>query len=428
MIYPRLKLAKNLLRNDGTIFISIDDAEYSNLKRLVDNIFGEANFIASIVWSRKRGKDNSAKFLSRNHEYLLTYAKDINIAKFGRLEMPENTRKAYKNQDNDDRGDYRLQGIWARGSQGGSRYSFKSKDGQFFEERLWLVGYKTMNKLDSDDRLVFKGDNIYKKLYLSEYKGDITETIWDDTSNAANAADEIKELFGYQVFDTVKPLPYIERMLKLGCPNEGIVLDFFAGSGTTGHAVMKLNTEQQQKRTFINIQLPESVNEKSLAYRNGFKTVSNITKERLKLASDKLKTGGFKVFKLDESNIRPWDADFDNLEQILQQTTESIKPERSREDVLYEILLKYGIELTVPVETKLVNNKQIFIIGAGALIVSLDDEITGEVVEGIAKLKIALNPETTQVVFKDAGFADSNVKTNAIQILRQAGIDDVKSI
>jgi adenine-specific DNA-methyltransferase len=180
--------------------------------------------------------------------------------------------------------------------------------------------------------------------------------------------------------------------------------------------------------------LPEECTEKSEAKRAGFKNIAEISRERLTRAGKAIAIKnsdvdyGYKTLKLDETNIRPWDANFDNLEQVLQQATESIKTDRSSEDVLYEILLKYGIELTVPVETEVVNGKQVFVVGAGALIVCLDNEITGELVDGIAKLKIDLDPETTQVVFKDAGFADSNVKTNAIQILKQAGIDDVKSI
>lgn len=207
---------------------------------------------------------------------------------------------------------------------------------------------------------------------------------------------------------------------------DGIVLDFFAGSGTTASAVMQLNREDGGNRKFILVQLPEPCPISSSAYKNGLKTISDISIRRVtkSLRGDE----GVQVFKLDHTNIRPWDADFDNLEQVLREATESIKSDRSNEDVLYEILLKYGIELTVQVETEIVNGKEVFVIGAGALIVCLDDGITSEVVEGIAKLKDKLDPETTQVVFKDAGFADSNVKTNAIQILKQAGIDDVKSI
>jgi len=216
MLYPRLRLARNLLREDGVIFISIDDNEAANLKRLCDEVFGAGNFIANIVWSRKRGKDNSAKFFSRNHEHLIVYSRSIADAQLSRLNMPEETRKAYKNPDNDHRGDYRLLGVWSRGSQGGSIYAFQSKTGEFFSERKWLVGKKTMQILDKENKLKFNGDKVYRKLFITEYKGDIPETIWLDSSNAANAADEIKALLGTQVFDTVKPLPYLSKMIKCG--------------------------------------------------------------------------------------------------------------------------------------------------------------------------------------------------------------------
>ena len=261
------------------------------------------------------------------------------------------------------------------------------------------------------------------------------KTVWMGPEFANETGTlEVKKLFNSKVFDTPKPLGLIKQCLELSTDKNDIVLDFFAGSCSSAHAVLSKNIDDGGNRKFIMVQLPEQCDINSVAAKSGFSTISQIGIERIKLAINKLKSeslefdAGFKVLKLDETNIRPWDADFDNLEQVLQQATESIKTGRSSEDVLYEIFLKYGYDLTTPVEHKTVNGKQIFVVGAGALIVCLDDEITGEVVEGIAKLKAELDPETTQVVFKDASFADSNVKTNAIQILKQAGIDDVKSI
>lgn len=220
----------------------------------------------------------------------------------------------------------------------------------------------------------------------------------------------------------------IKKLSELVGLGEGdICLDFFAGSGSTACSFYNYN----KMVNTISIQLPEPIDiskpHGKVAYKLGLNTVSEITKERLRRTATMTKAG-FKVFKLDETNIRRWEATFDNLEQSLLNANESVKADRSAEDVLYEILLKYGIELTVPVEQATVNGKQVFVVGAGALLVCLDDDITSEVVEGIAELKQELDPETTQVVFKDAGFADSVVKTNAIQILKQAGIDDVKSI
>ncbi|MDD4836912.1 MAG: site-specific DNA-methyltransferase, partial [Dethiosulfovibrio sp.] len=263
MMYPRLKVARDLLTDDGVIFISIDDNEVHNARRVCDEVFDANNFISTIVWARKRGKDNSARFFSRNHEYLLVYAKSSISLRIGRLNMPTETRKAYRNPDSDPRGDYRLLGVWARGIQGGSVYEFKSKQGLTFKERSWLVGKDTMKILDEDDKLVFNGDKVYRKFFLSDYKGDIPETIWLDASNAANAADEIKSLLGQQVFDTVKPIPYLSKIIKCGSTSCDIILDFFSGSATTAHAVMQLNAEDGGNRRFIMVQLPEKCDENS---------------------------------------------------------------------------------------------------------------------------------------------------------------------
>ena len=247
----RLKLSKNLLKNTGLIFISIDDNEQAQLKMLCDEIFGENNFISQIVWHRKRGKDNSAKYLSRVHEYILVYAKNAQHAKINKLEIGEGTKMAYRNPDSDPRGPYRLLGAWSRGNQGGSKYAFKAKNGKKFDERLWLFNKESLTKLEQDNRLVFVGDKVYRKLYFTENTGSIPETIWLDTSNAANASDEIKDIFGTQVFDTAKPLPLIERILMLGTDKDSVVLDFMAGSGTTGHAVLCLNKKDSGNRKFI---------------------------------------------------------------------------------------------------------------------------------------------------------------------------------
>lgn len=235
-------------------------------------------------------------------------------------------------------------------------------------------------------------------------------------------------------FSNPKPTKLIENLMSIaGCKDGDIVLDFFAGSGTTFQAAVQFNP----KIRCITVQLPEPLIRENKNHKEAIDFcskndkpfyLSELTKERIRRANNLYNGLGIKFFRLDETNICLWDADAENLEEILRQSIESIKPNRSNEDVLYEILLKYGIELTVPVETEVINGKQVFVVGAGALIVCLDDGITSEVVEGIAKLKVELDSETTQIVFKDAGFADSNVKTNAIQILKQAGINDVKSI
>jgi len=446
MMYPRLKLARNLLKDDGVIFISIDDNEVANLRKLCDEIFGEDNFVASVIWNRKRGRDNSAKWFSKSHEYLLVYAKNKNNFNTNYLELDESTKKAYKNPDNDSRGDYRMLATWARGTQGGVKYDFTTKDGQYFAERLWLFSKENLKKMDIENRLIIRGDNIYRKLFIFENKGKIPETIWDTTSNAANAADEIKSIFERILFDTPKPIPYITEILKIGTNTNDIILDFFSGSATTAHAVMQLNAEDAGERKYICVQIPEPTDSKSEAYKAGYKNICEIGKERIRRAGEKIKDDnkdkdlssldtGFKVYKLDSSNIKEWDSDFDNLEQNLLDAVDNIKADRVSEDLLYEILLKYGLDLTLPIEEMTIENKTVYNIGYGTLVVCLDDEITITVVEKIAefiKEQVIYDEEKkkrhSRVVFKDGSFKDSVVKTNAIQVLKQADIDDIVSV
>lgn len=247
----RLTISNHLLSKQGIIFISIDDNEIYSLKFLCDSIFGEKNYVSTVVWKRKRGRDNSARWVSKAHEYLLIYAHEKDSCKLNYLELDDTTKKAYKNPDNDFRGVYRMLGCWARGTQGGVKYDFTTKDGQYFKERLWLFSKENLKKLDEENKLIIRGDNIYRKMFIYENKGKIADSIWDDVSNAANASDEIKALFDNIVFDTAKPIPYIERIVHLGSKTNSTILDFFAGSGTTGHAVMKLNAEDSGKRKFI---------------------------------------------------------------------------------------------------------------------------------------------------------------------------------
>jgi adenine-specific DNA-methyltransferase len=440
MMYPRLKLARNLLKDDGVIFISIDDNEVSNLRKLCDEIFGEDNFVASIIWDRKRGRDNSARWFSKSHEYLLVYAKNINLFNTNYLELDDETKKAYKNPDNDLRGIYRMLAVWARGTQGGVKYDFTNKDGQYFSERLWLFSKENLTKMDNDNKLIIRGDNIYRKLFITENKGKIPETIWNHTSNAANASDEIKSLFNGIVFDTPKPIPYLIEIMKIGIAQNDIILDFFSGSSTTAHAVMKLNSEDDGNRKFICVQLPETTDEKSEAYKAGYKNICEIGKERIRRAGEKVKSEsgkteldiGFKVLKLDSSNIKSWDSDFENLETNLFEAVENIKSDRKEEDLVYEILLKYGLDLTLPIEELNINGKKIFSIGFGSLVCCLDNDIDTNIVEKIAELKKQFETdfglENMRVVFKDSSFKDSVVKTNALQILKQNGINEVVSV
>lgn len=269
----RLNIAKKLLKENGVIFISIDDYEQAPLKMLCDDIFGEDNFIANIVWKRKRGRDNSARWFSKAHEYCLLYSKNKNLFDVNKVAVSEDsdTRKAYKNPDNDPRGDYRKLGCWARGTQGGVKYDFTMNDGYYFNERLWLMSKENLKKLDDENKLVRVGDKLYRKFFITEHKGQVPETIWDNVSNSANASDMIKKMFnGNIIFDTAKPVEYIKRMIQIGCQKDATILDFFAGSGTTGQAVIELNNEDKGNRKFI------------LCTNNENNICEEITYERLK--------------------------------------------------------------------------------------------------------------------------------------------------
>ena len=299
-IAKRLLIAKKLLSARGVIFISIDDNEQANLKLLCDEIFGENNLISNLIWKRKRGRDNSARWFSKAHEYCLIYALHRDNVNLNLLPLDEETKKAYRNPDNDSRGPYRMLGCWARGTQGGVRYDFTSKDGIFFSERLWLFSKENLRKLDQENKLIFRGDNIYRKMFLFENKGKVPESLWDDTSNAANASDEIKGIFSSKiVFDTPKPVPYIKRMLYLSTNSRAIVLDFFAGSGTTLHAVMQLNAEDGGNRTCI------------LCTNNENGICENVTYERNKrVIEGYTKPNGEEVAGLTDNNLRYYRTEF----------------------------------------------------------------------------------------------------------------------
>ena len=429
MMYPRLKLARNLLSEDGAIFISIDDREQSNLKQICDEIFGEDNFVNNIIWQKKYSPQNDAKWLSDNHDFILCYAKNKNIWRPNLLARTDKQNTAYKNLDNDPRGDWKPTDLSVKTYSQNNDYEIITPSGRIVtapESRCWSVSKEKFAELITDNRIWFgvTGNNVPAlKKFITEVKDGVTPlTLWtyDEVGHNQTAKQELKKLFpdSKEIFDTPKPLSLVSRIIDIASDKDSIILDFFAGSGTTAHAVMEKNSKDNGKRRFIAVQLPEPTGKSEYGF------ISDFTYERILRASKAL---GYKFpmkFILDSTNIRTWEADFDNLEQVLQRSTKSIKDGRSSKDVLYEILLKYGYELTIPVETKTINNKTVYVVDSGALVVCLEDEIMTETVEGIVKLA----SDTTQVVFKDEGFVDDRVKINAIQILKQAGIEDVKSI
>lgn len=436
MIYPRLKLARNLLAENGVIYISIDESEITNLRRVCDEIYGEDNFLGSILWKKKTNGNNMG-YIPPVHDYIVAYGKsDLESAILGFPLTKEFIEKTYSNPDNDPRGPWTTSDLSAN-HKGPYFEVVNEHTGDTFlppKGRYWVFNEGEVKKRIADGRIIFGKSGTtspVQKKYLNERVSTRTkpDSWWDSNGYNSDGTKEIATLLGPKVFDHSKPTTLLKSLMSMTLSDGDILIDFFAGSASTAHAALAFQKENDISLQMISVQLPEPTDPKSVAYEHGYTTVSDLSIARLKKTIASLGDEyGVRLYKLDSTNIRPWDADFDNLEQVLQQAAESIKADRSSEDVLYEIFLKYGYDLTTPVETEVVNGKTVFIVGAGALIVCLDDEITGETVEGIAKLKEELDSEVTQVVFKDAGFADDNAKTNAIQILKQAGIEDVKSI
>jgi adenine-specific DNA-methyltransferase len=449
MMYPRLKLARNLLKDDGVIFISIDDNEVANLRKLCDEIFGEDNYIQEIIWEKKFSPQNDAKYFSFNHEQLLCYAKNKTLFQRNLLPMTDEQKARYKNPDNDPRG------VWQSGDLSVVRMTIKDRyeielpngEKQFpTEGRSWGISKEKFEELKSDNRIWFgsNGSGVPRlKRFLSEIQqGIVPISIFyhSDVGHTQEASKEIKAIFDdKKYFDYPKPVRLLKQTLHIGTNENDIILDFFSGSATTAHAVMKLNSEDGGNRKFICVQLPETTNESSEAYKAGYKNICEIGKERIRRAGEKIITDnsdkdlseldiGFKVLKLDSSNIKAWDSDFENLADNLVDAIDNIKSDRSPEDLLYEVLLKYGLDLTLPIEEKVISSSKVYVIGFGALIVCFDDHITLDTVKQIAKLKEEYASEITRVVFKDSSFANAVVKTNALQTLKQFGIDEVVSI
>lgn len=450
MIYPRLRLAKNLLTDDGAIFISIDENEVTNMKKICDEIFGEENLVGEIIWEKKFAPQNDAKYFSLNHEQVLCYAKYKPNFKRNLLPMTEEQIGRYKNIDNDPRGPWQSDNLTVSTYSANYDFPITTPSGKIINPpngRCWRTSREKFDELVRDNRIWFgeNGENTPRiKRFLSEVQqGKVPISIWyySEVGHTQEASKELKELFDdKKFFDYPKPVKLLYRMCYIATQKDDIILDFFSGSCTTAHAVMKLNSEDNGNRKFIMVQLPERVDEKSEAFKNNYKNICDIGKERIKLAGEKIirenkgKYGiedldiGFKVLKLDSSNIKKWNPDYYELEQSFDDILENFVPNRTEEDIVYEIMLKYGIDLTYPVEERVIDGKKVFSIGFGALIICLDDNITLDIVNGIVELKEELEPEICRVVFKDNGFATDSVKTNSIQILKRNNIKEVMSI
>ncbi|WP_367971202.1 site-specific DNA-methyltransferase [Vibrio scophthalmi] len=465
MLYPRLKLARNLLRDDGAIFVSIGVEELTNLKHIMNEIFGEDNFVEIFSWVKTSTPPALSTKSRKTNEYIVCYEKNKNPTKYNgealdggdqpllnsgnslrKLKFPKDKitfnpnkfRDGFYSPSKPDRVELLNEIQLINGiPQSDVEMLGEFKWTQDFLDKELLKGTTFVVKSDKLSVRFLRQEEGFKRptnfIKDSIHTPLINKSLQGVDTNE-KASTYLKELLGGDYFDYPKPVSLISYLIGFMTSEDDIILDFFGGSGTTAEAVVQKNTEDNHNRRFILIQLPEPVNEaKAIEYlksKNRKLYLSKITQIRLETFEKKYakKDFGFKSFILDETNIRSWSADFENLEPALQLAAKSIKNDRTSKDVLYEVLLKYGLELTESVKETMVEGKKVFVVGDGALMVCLDDDITEAVVEGIAKLKQELDTEVTQVVFKDQGFADSVVKTNAIQILKQYDIDDVKSI
>ena len=446
MMYPRLKLARNLLTDDGVIFISIDDNEQANLKKICDEIFGEENFVADFIWKKKQGGGNDSNLVVVEHEYIVAYSKVLNNIKFNLDTKYQLDNALYPFKD--EKGEYGLVTLDKSSIQFSSSLVFDiiGPGGEVYQPRI-INGKQSCwrwskTKVESEyDSLVFKNNKVYTKYYRPD--GVTPKSLLIDSyyGRTESGNDDIKRVFGSVPFSYPKPLFLISHFLEIGINKDSVVLDFFSGSATTAHSVMQLNAEDGGTRKYIMVQLPELCDEDSEAYKAGYKNICEIGKERIRRAGKKIKSDeslplenrekldiGFKVFKLDSTNIKEWDTDTENLQQSLLDSIENIKRDRSSLDVLYEILLKYGLDLNIPIE----ENKDFFSIGGGSLLVSLNKEINNEVIDSICKeyknlLEIDKDFKTT-VILRDNSFKNDVDKTNAIKKLEQVGISEIRSI
>ena len=464
MMYPRLRLAANLLRDDGVIFISIDDNEVANLRKVCDEVFGEENFVASVIWEKKYSPANDAKWLSDNHDYILIYAKRKEVWRPQLLPRGEEQNSRYTNRDNDPRGVWKAADMTVKSYSASYDYPITTPSGRIVtpsEGRCWNTSKENFEKLVADNRIWFgeNGDNMPAvKKFLTEVKdGVVPLTIWkyEEVGHNQEGRQELKKLFddkGY--FDGPKPIRLISKILKIANLNkDDIILDFFSGSATTAHAVMQLNTEDGGNRQFIMVQLPELCDEKSEAYKAGYKNICEIGKERIRRAGAKIlakvreanrqvKLGeeekslpdvGFKVFKLDTSNFKEWDStpvreeDYQIVLDRMNDMIDSIKNYRTDMDVVYEIMLKMGFSLTSPMEQIDCNGVKVYavkenesedIFGNGILLmICLDQGITTETIEEMADYAPA------QVVIAENCFADVSAMRNAHYALKDREIE-----
>lgn len=449
MMYPRLKLAKDLLSDDGVIFISIDDSEQSNLKKICNEIFGEENFIASLIWQKKFSRANDATYFSTMHDFILCISKrnvsyDKNGWEIGLLPRNEEIPSGYSNPDNDPRGPWTSVILSAKSGSASLLYEIKTPSGKKCvppNGRYWSCSKDTFEKWNKDNRIWFgkNGDGVpRKKTFLSEVQSGLrpnTILFQNEVGNNQEAKQELKVLFDeISVFDSPKPVRLLKTLLQISnIDKNSLVLDFFSGSATTAHAVMQLNAEDGSKRKFIMVQLPETCAESSEAYKAGYKNICEIGKERIRRAGKKIKEEnplttqdldiGFRVLKCDSSNMEDvyyTPQEYMDKQQDLFQ--DNIKTDRSDEDLLFQVMLELDTPLSSKIEKITIAGKTVYNVAQGHLMACFDKNVTDEVITAIAK------EMPSYFVMRDSSQADDSVAINFEQIFNTYSPQTVRRV
>lgn len=453
MIYPRLKVARDLLTEDGVIFISIDDNEVENLRKVCDEVFGERNFIAQLIWERAFSPKNDARFVSNSHDYVLMFTRNIDSFVIGRLDRTAEANARYSNPDNDPRGVWMSSDISVKTYNAACDYPITTPSGKIIEPpagRCWRLSKKAFFERLQDNRIWFgpNGDNTPRiKRFLSELKFDgmapTSILFYKDVGHSQEGAQEVVTLFGDKgVFDGPKPVRLLQRLITLAnLKDDSIVLDFFSGSATTAHALMKTNLEKGTDRKFILVQLPEKVSDKKKD--QGYGTICEIGKERIRragkkileeLATKKAENGlfdkeseptrldvGFRVLKLDTSNMQdvyytPEDSSAATL------FDDNVKPDRTPEDLLFQVMLEYNLPLSAKIERKTIAGKEVFSVNDDYLIACFDENVNETVITEVAKRK------PLYFIMRDSSLSSDQVADNFEQIFNAYSKDTIRRI
>ena len=444
MIYSRLLLSRNLLTEDGVIFISIDDNEQENLKKCCDEVFGAQNFIAQLIWERAYAPKNDARFISNSHDYVLMYARDITKFVIGRLPRTEEANARYQNPDNDPRGVWKPSDMSVKTYNAACDYPITTPSGRVIEPpagRCWSLSQNAFLERLQDNRIYFGADGNSVpciKRFLTELKYDgmapTSIMFYKDVGHSQEGAKEVTKLLDAGAFDGPKPVRLLTRILTLANLNDkSIVLDFFSGSATTAHAVMEMNALKERHIKYIMVQVPEICDESGTAYKAGYKNICEIGKERIRRAGEKIKEEnplttqdldiGFRVLKLDDSNMKDvYYAADDYDQQNLMDMISNIKEDRTDLDLLFGCLLDWGLPLSMPYRFEQIDGCTVHTYNDGDLIACFDANVPESVVKEIAKRK------PLRAVFRDSSFADSPSKINVFEIFKLYMPEDANDI